>query len=262
MKLKTIVGVCVAACATMLMAMAVSAATEIYFDTPNLNTGVANEVGVPIYLKSNDSTVIDAFQLKIGFDSSKMTLEENGYENPFKSGRSDDGVMYANVDSATPNVVEFGWTTATASGQTFTDQVLIGTLYFTLTDTSATAADILKGLSATAKVVSLDGERYSLNDLATYISFPMAKSYIPDEAKPWITGMQLLIDGTPYPVKYYDEDGDNYVFTIKLKPTTAKAKTTIGTAVLQAGISATNDADPSEYTTLKTWNNLDVQYLN
>lgn len=255
MKLRTIIGIGLAAGMTMFMGAVANAATMWEFGTPVVDSG---DVEVPIYLESNEITKLGAYDIDVLFDNTKMTYD--GSENKIKSGRSDLGAITEDTSflDAGQGRVGLIWTT-NKNDTTFTNKINIANIYFKLSDTSMTADDVLSTLAVRPQNITFDGTRYR-GTVGTYVTFTMDKDFVPTTTNKYIVGMALDIDGEQYSesdgtLKYTEDADGNYVFTVTMKPS---AKTTADVKLI-GKVAATEDSTDTTDVVLNDFGTVSIE---
>lgn len=109
MKLKTILGIVAAACATFVMSVAACAATDVKVGDI---TKAGSYVVVPIVLSSTEMPDLTSYDLTINFDSSKFTavrvVDSLKYTDPIFGEEATYGSITSNVNYA-DGQVRFNW---------------------------------------------------------------------------------------------------------------------------------------------------------
>lgn len=109
MKLKTILGIAAAACATLVMSVAACAATDV---KPGTITKAGNYIVVPVEITSTDLDNFGAYTIQVKYDTGKFTpvrvVDTLTYVDPIFGETTNFGSLSANVNYD-PGVVQFNW---------------------------------------------------------------------------------------------------------------------------------------------------------
>ena len=235
MKIKKFVGFAVAALSCLFFSSAVNAATSVYISDVAVDSGQAEAT---LTMKSTDIQNLGTYTATVNFDTSKLTFI------PYDEDEGEGGFTDLIVNSKN---VPFG---ALTEGSTnAADGKLIAVWYTLKNDRPLTNGEInlfsipFKVASGLTEEQIKSSIKLTLNEVATadiegkilssdkynsYVQFSVPKTLTSKVAgKGAIVGMGVQIgsdvytDGTDGGLMYA-EDGDNYVFTVMLKPSEKK----------------------------------------
>lgn len=213
MKLKTILGMAVAACATLVMSMAVSAATDIKAVGAAYDSS-SDTVIVPIVVSTTEMNNLASYDLRMYYDTDKY--EYVGIYDDLKvNSRKYYGAFGTADQNNTNGVINWNWyiTTTTFPTPDENGEMLIAEAEFTLKDASATVSD--SDFTFGVKTLSNQGELdYDMN---SYFTFDVTGDLDGNE----IVGLAASTDGG-----VTKQDLDKYVSTTLTEDSTDYASAT------------------------------------
>jgi len=270
MKLSKIIAAGIATVAmSAIMCISAYAATEFKISRVTSTTTYDEETEQDITTttarlegKSSDYSKIASLGIKIGFDSSKYTVSS-------VSKKGVTAVYNANYPGLTGCYI----TLAAPSGIELKsdDYTLIALIKFSNAPSDASVDDFsIVGLDKLSYFEgdSIDPNNVSdLTEAATYVRYKFPVTVEDSWDKGYIQALKAVVKSgsntlATVPLKnYYIEDG-NYVFVLKLVPSTQKAKTTVDIDI-QASLSPAKDTAEANWTTdvIDTISGIAVEYL-
>lgn len=203
MKLKTILGMAIAACATLVMSMAASAATDIKAGEISKN---GNYVVVPIVIQSTDIEMLSNYQLTFNYDTSKYTYarlkDSLVYTDDF-GDTANYGSMTTNNANNGDGTIEFVWFN---SGTVFpapdeNNNIKIAEAWFSSTASEYSSSDFSVTVTKISDGLANNETHYNSTNMKSFFTFDVTGDLGGNE----IVALGASTDGgaTIQPLEYY-----------------------------------------------------------